>query len=155
MRRAPMSLARAPKTRRRPATRAALRALATVVAVLLGLSSLGQTAHFLLVPHAICAEHGELLELSEEESHASSHEASHRDEEPHEDASQPTGEHEHCQVLARGQREQALPTPSSLEVPAPAAPAGRLRIAAPLPAHAALPTLSLAPKTSPPRAIAG
>src|SRR5690349_15523621 len=56
--------------RGREATSSALRWLAACLAFLLVASSLGQIGHFLLVSHAICAEHGELLELSGSDPHA-------------------------------------------------------------------------------------
>lgn len=150
-----MILARAPLAhRRRPATRGTLRALATVIAVLVGLSSLGQFAHFLLVPHAICAEHGELLELDEAHGHAESHASPSPDESAHA-SSELAAEHEHCQLLARGQREQAEPTPPTIVV----LPAGVAVAALPVLPRAAvfeaISALSLAPKTSPPRALVG
>lgn len=128
--------------------------MATLVAVLVGLSSLGQFAHFLLVPHAICVEHGELLELDEQESHAATHASSEPDHAAHA-SSELGGEHEHCQLLARGQREQAEPTPPPVVV----LPASAVVSALPLPPRGAvfeaISALSLAPKTSPPIALAG
>ncbi|RYZ06251.1 MAG: hypothetical protein EOO73_16415 [Myxococcales bacterium] len=150
-----MVLARAPQSRRRrSATRGPLRALATLVAVLVGLSSLGQFAHFLLVPHAICAEHGELLELGESESHGADH-AAPATESSAQASSQLAAEHEHCQLLARGQREQAQPTPPALVVLPPARAACGPPAAARAAVFEAVPALSFAPKTSPPRAVAG
>lgn len=153
-----MFSARVTPARRRFATRAALRALATFVAALVGLSSLGQFAHFLLVPHAICAEHGELLELSG--GHPVEGHAVHTDESSPSSPGvtvldTPSGQHDHCEVLARGQREQAEPTPATVSVlPAvQARPAGELATTSRV-LEAAAP-LSLAPKTSPPRARVG
>lgn len=129
-----------------------LRVLAALIALVLSASGLSQTAHFLLVPHTICSEHGELLELARGDEHAARPE--HADDEKGQRAAERelSLEHEHCQVLARGQREQALPKADSAEL-LPAAPVqttafGEARRAAP----DQLPRLSLAPKTSPPRA---
>lgn len=150
--------ARAPSARR-GATHASLRALAGLVAVLLGLSSLGQLAHFLLVPHAICAEHGELLELTPAGGHAVPHEVAEpsKADDAH-DAAFTTSElpedHEHCQVLSRGQREQLAPSPAwhaLPEAPSHEAPSRVVAGTTPRP----LATLTLAPKTSPPRAFVG
>jgi hypothetical protein len=133
----------------RPAT-AGLRLLSLLVALLLTASSLAQVAHFLLVPHAFCAEHGELLELGSESaglSHADSgdsHEASVV-------ADGAEDSHDHCQLLARNQREQLLPPAPGFELPP--APEGTVGEPQPM-AAVALPTgdcLASAPKTSPPR----
>lgn len=147
------------KAGRRKTTSLLVRSLAALVALLLMAGSLGQIAHFLLVPHAICAEHGELLEL-----HDGAHPATDagREASAPRDASRPQvaapeelESHEHCQLLARSQRELALPLADAFE-PAPvlgerAAPT--LRAAnEPLGQLAAL---SLAPKTSPPAAALG
>ena len=141
--------------RGRHATSPALRALATFVALLLTLSALGQVAHFLLVPHAICGEHGELLELSERAAHTpTGHVDRSSDPGTRVVASHIPADHDHCQVLARGQREQAGPEAPSLVVP-PASIAGALTAARQAAAHPTLAALSLAPKTSPPRATFG
>jgi hypothetical protein len=150
-----MILARAPRARRRRhATRAPLRALATLVAVLVGLSSFGQFAHFLLVPHAICAEHGELLELNEQDEHAVSHVNASAEGSEHA-ATALVEEHDHCQVLARGQREQAEPTPATFALSTCADSAEELAIVGGAAVVSLVPALSLAPKTSPPVALAG
>lgn len=137
---------------RSPRSRAAtswLRVVATLVALLLTLSSLGQVAHFLLVPHAICAEHGELLELSEQDSHAGAERADGSKEARVSTAPTPA-EHDHCQVLARGQRELALPEPHALDVAQHAGAETTLVVAQQEAIFRALLPLSLAPKTSPP-----
>lgn len=151
-----MSQAAPPPTERgRAATSPALRALATFVALLLTLSALGQVAHFLLVPHAICAEHGELLELSERSAHTSAAHVDHGSERDarlvERDLAAP---HDHCEVLARGQREQILPVSHAFEV-APAALQSAPVAIRQEPARAVLAALSLAPKTSPPRSSFG
>lgn len=128
--------------------------MATLVAALLSLSSLGQTAHFLLVPHAVCVEHGELLELSEADAHGAVHAESGSDDEPAA-TSQPAAEHDHCQVLARGQREQAVPPAPSADLLPAAAAEARLLIARQDALLRTLPSLSFAPKTSPPSALVG
>lgn len=135
-----------------------LRALAAVVALLVAASSLSQAAHFLLVQHVVCAEHGELLEVGEGSGHgaSSAHGANAHAADEHEPGASRddlSAEHEHCQILARGQREQALPAApvAGLE---PAIAAIR---ATPAPTVSELreqrPPLSLAPKTSPPNRL--
>jgi hypothetical protein len=147
----------APQRRSRQATSGLWRVLATLVALLLTASSLGQVAHFLLVPHAICAQHGELLELQEQRAHLQA--AQHPDESDkklaHASTQEAASAHDHCQVLARGQREQSLPPapPSTLH---PLLFAEFITIsAAQVGAAKALTLLSQAPKTSPPRARFG
>lgn len=150
-----MALARAPLSYRgRSATRAVLRALASLVALLVTLSSLGQVAHFLLVPHAICAEHGELLELSERASHvAASHAEPASTKHARAAAPEQLSEHDHCEILARGQREQALPAPPAPRLLPPASVTAELVWVAESTVFHGLSALSLAPKTSPPRVV--
>lgn len=151
-----MPQAELPTTERgRSATSPALRVLATCVALLLTLSALGQVAHFLLVPHAICGEHGELLDLSEGAAHSAAAQADSGSEADSRVGSDHLAdEHDHCQVLARGEREQAWPERPALEI-APAALALALMSAGPKGVIQTLPALLLAPKTSPPRAGLG
>ncbi len=153
-----MSGSAQPKSQRgRFTTAAALRVLATLVAVLVTLSSLSQTAHFLLVPHALCAEHGELLELGEGSAHlsASVSAPAKTDGAAHADAAPSTDEHEHCQVLARGQREQAQAAPQRLlVVPGTPTAASRILVSEHV-VDRSQSALSLAPKTSPPPASRG
>jgi hypothetical protein len=136
-----------------------LRSLAALVALVLTASSLGQIAHFLLVPHAICAEHGELVELhGAAVAAADHHEASQPSDARRAQVSAPDAveSHDHCQLMARGQRELALPLASSWE-PTPPAPSPRIA-ACDSSAVAALgqpAPLSAAPKTSPPVAALG
>lgn len=127
--------------------------LAACVALLLTASNLGQAAHFLLVPHAVCAEHGELLELTEQSGHRAEAREHAADGSRETRAAQPEAllDHDHCQVLIRGQREQSLPQPGSVAL-LPAAEAEKLAIfSASSALRRPLSTLALAPKTSPPR----
>jgi len=150
-----MVLAKRTRQKRgRPATSLVLRWWAALLALLLTASALGQAAHFLLVPHTICAEHGELLELGEGAEHATASREHAVEDERQSRAASPeaSAAHEHCQVLARGQREQALPKAPSVAL----LPAAAARSAAVFTEHAhpalGLPALALAPKTSPPLA---
>lgn len=140
----------------REPTALALRSLAALVALLLVGSSLGQVAHFLAVQHAVCIEHGELVELHPSDGHGAAEARSHDGHESEDEGSGAPrpGEHDHCQLLAKQEREQAVaPRPAigiataQLELqPAPArAQDGAL----------AQPLFSLAPKTSPPVRAAG
>ena len=135
----------------RLAISAQLRALAAFVALLLSGGSVAQAAHFLLIPHAICAEHGELVEVDNQaQSHHEAHAAS-PSVAVSEHGAADAG-HDHCEVLARSERELSLPPVASVEVPAEP----RSLEVAPAPsepsARAALPQLDVAPKTSPPPA---
>src|SRR5262249_15177194 len=120
-------------------------------------SSLGQMAHFVLVRHAICLEHGELIEASEH-SHSTLERA-----EPSSDRSEAQligrdveTDHDHCQFLSSARRERALvPDPHPLILPAlrsgmkPVVVEGSTCVVASVP-------LAVAPKTSPPlRALLG
>lgn len=141
--------------RRRRATSAALRWLAACLALLLVASSLSQIGHFFLVSHTICAEHGELLELSG--SAAATHVAhatndGERRASPFASSAEASG-HDHCELLASHQRQLALPA-ASLVAMVPAASSCALELSPVALRHPSLPTLSLAPKTSPPCASA-
>jgi hypothetical protein len=148
----------ASRCRGRSATRLGLRALALFAVLLLGGSSLGQVAHFILVPHAICAEHGELLELHDAAAHG---DKAHDDEAAASPApasvsltQSAAAEHDHCQVLARSERELSLPASAFqiAEAPSMSEPSSPLGSQAALSARS---PLILAPKTSPPRALLG
>lgn len=140
---------RASQNRGRTATAAGLRWLSLVAALLLAASSLAQVAHFLLVPHAFCAEHGELLELG-----ATPAELGHHDAPAGHDASlwpvDAADGHDHCQLLAREQREQLPPRAPAFELP-PASPAAlQAVLGRTVGAAYQVDCLSNAPKTSPP-----
>ena len=127
-----------------------LRALSLLVALLLAGSSLGQVAHFLLIPHAICAEHGELLELassSAREATAASPSDVGRVQLTRTDAD---SAHEHCQLVARRERERLVTAPPALEISA-AGPSKLVRVPAPVtPPGPSISQWLVAPKTSPP-----
>jgi hypothetical protein len=129
-----------------------LRWLAACLALLLVASSLGQIGHFFLVSHTICAEHGELLELSG--SATPPHAAHATNDEEHRASPSASSEeavsHDHCELLASNQRQLALPAASSIAV-VPAGSSCALELSLAAPRHPSLPTLALAPKTSPPR----
>ncbi len=132
----------------RQAISARLRALAAFVALLLGTSSLGQVAHFVLVPHAVCLEHGELVELhGAAEAHADAAGAANQER-----VTAPHGgdEHDHCELIARAEREQLLGPAPSLDVAAAARSVERCGVAREQLERPALGVLMLAPKTSPP-----
>lgn len=136
----------------RKATSAALRWLAACVALLLAASSLGQITHFLAVPHAICEEHGDLVELAGDSEHARADHAPEEDEQAKgssEDPEEADG-HDHCEVLANEQRQLALPA-AALVALAPPASSVSLELAPALSDCLSRPLLALAPKTSPPR----
>jgi hypothetical protein len=122
--------------------------LAALAALLLIGTSLGQAAHLAVVEHAICAVHGDLLHEAEAHADTNAH-AEHDDEGG--SAPEQGGDHDHCQLLARSQIEQALPVaPADSEI-ASVARLALVELATSLEAPPARAPLSLAPKTSPPR----
>jgi hypothetical protein len=148
-----MTQARQRKPRRRKATTLALRALAAVVASLLSLSSLGEIAHFLLVPHAICADHGELIEVSEGSQHAAAHADTVSSDPEVAPASDEGSGHDHCELLASHQRQLALPAVAPVAV-VPIATGMLIALVGGEASRRPLPALALAPKTSPPLTLA-
>jgi hypothetical protein len=127
-----------------------LRALSVLVALLLAGSSLGQVAHFLLIPHAICAEHGELLELSRPSADVASAATTNDVSRAQLTSSNTDAGHEHCQLAARRERELLLQAASAPAI----LPATSRAIAVDVPL-VTLPVEGIsrwlvAPKTSPP-----
>jgi hypothetical protein len=126
--------------------------LATLVALLLTASSLSQVAHFLLVPHAICAEHGELLELTESPARVIAARAHDGDTETQAKAAgTEAAEHDHCQIFARSQRQQVWPPAPAVAVAPAVASARSGCVPTDATGNAVLPRLLVAPKTSPPQ----
>ncbi len=125
------------------------RSTALLAIALLLTAVLGARLHEALVPHAICAEHGEPIEVSP----GALREAAHR---PHESgprveaAGEAEDAHEHCEI-ALLESAKGL----SAALPAPGAPAiVALRAAESWPvarAETSVPLVLLAPKHSPPR----
>jgi hypothetical protein len=130
-----------------------LRVLAVVTASLLSLSSLSQIAHFVLVPHAICADHGELIEVSEGARHAAHGADAASVETRATPASDESSGHDHCELLASQQRQLALPAISPTAV-VPVGAGTLIALDGGKTGRQALPALVLAPKTSPPRSPA-
>jgi hypothetical protein len=127
-----------------------LRALSLFVALLLAASSLSQVAHFMLVRHAFCAEHGELLELSSASAEAETSSAGDDNRQARATSNETADGHDHCQLLARSQREQLAVLPTSVTV-APAPTSAPLAIVATSArSFDQLERWLLAPKTSPP-----
>jgi hypothetical protein len=144
------------RQRRRAAGRKAaspvLRALAALVAILLTASSLGEIAHFWLVPHAVCTEHGELLELSTESDHSGEHRteaAPVAGAEVAAVAPERAPSHDHCEILASEQRQLALPAASVVAFVPPAV-SSSLFLVETCATSRSRSALSVAPKTSPP-----
>lgn len=130
-----------------------LRRIAASVAALLLLSSpLSEALHTVLVPHAICAEHGEVIHL--QGARAGTRDPSATDQNPRFDTNGVAAEsgHEHCPVVAASSRRAAArPNTESLLLPAAASSdVARLKVAT----HpdSSLELVLLAPKTSPPLA---
>ncbi len=149
-------MSRARTQRARPGRRAIpalLRLVAAWLALLLAAAPLEQIAHFTLVPHAVCAEHGDIIELAHDDGHAERAAAPFEKEapSPNQADSRPTSSHDHCELLASAQRPATLPNGNGGAVLAPAIP---LRTSTERSPPAALPRiLAMAPKTSPPPAL--
>jgi hypothetical protein len=127
-----------------------LRALSVLVALLLAGSSLGQVAHFLLIPHAICAEHGEFLELTRPSIEVASTESASDAGRAQLTSSNVDTGHEHCQLMARREREQLLQGTAAPEI-LPAESRALAPVAPPVAASAeGISRWLVAPKTSPP-----
>lgn len=152
----PMSSRSSRATRKTsPSRRLPLRALAALFVCFLASSSLGEIAHFLLVPHAICTEHGELLELHEAGDRAAA--GAHDDDTEHGSGPDTGGEsgredgHDHCQLLARRDGEQATVAVPQLElILAAERPVSSLVQEPSVHPVGSLTLLLAAPKTSPP-----
>jgi hypothetical protein len=147
---------RAQTQRARPGRRAIpalLRLVAGCLALLLAAAPLEQIAHFILVPHAVCVEHGDLIELAHDDGHGE-HAAAPLENgapSPIKADSRPSSSHDHCELLASAQRQATVPNGNGGALLAPAIP---LRTSIERSPPAALPRiLSLAPKTSPPAAL--
>lgn len=139
------------KVRNERAPALVVRALSLLLTLLLLASSLGQVAHFVLVPHAICSEHGELLELSAAPSAEADRDVQSDDGDAGLTRPEGAGSHDHCQLWLRAPREQLVPPCPALSLP-PAAVSERVAPErADVDLLAARAPLLLAPKTSPPR----
>ena len=123
---------------------------AAVAALLLAASPLTEALHTLLVPHTLCAEHGEVVHLEDEAGPLAASSSS-NDGVAFEasDAGQKAG-HEHCPVVLDGLRRLAPQhAAGSLLLPAPIATGTCAVESLSLP-HANVELTLLAPKTSPP-----
>jgi len=130
-----------------PARRAALRALGLVLAALLVAGQLAALGHLGLVPHARCAEHGELVHAEPSARKQAAQSNAQNSVAPSEDEALA---HEHCDHLGRVRESFCVAaarcvvvhdietTPSVLEPPSAGAQSG---LRAPL---------TVAPKQSPP-----
>jgi hypothetical protein len=149
---AAMSESRTKQAERRRSTSIGLRALCVLVTLLLAGSALGQVAHFLLIPHAICAEHGEFLELASSDARAVSAASTSDVDRTQLTRTDADAAHEHCQFVARREREQLVTGAPALEI-SPAPPRALVLVTAPAaPPGQSISRWLVAPKTSPPSA---
>ena len=121
----------------------------TVLALALIVGQAGMAAHFALVKHAYCAEHGELVEVGAEDAHAASHPPGSL---PGFYASDGDGEehgHEHC-VLSGHKRDAVLGKPVGVALQFTVPPASLSPFIGWVPFFSAL--HRIAPKQSPPLA---
>lgn len=147
------------RRRTRSSTRGALhfrlflrRIAASVAALLLLSSPLSEALHTVLVPHAICAEHGEVVHLQGVRGAVSDPSATDANPRFESDGVAAESGHEHCPVVAASSRNstargnaEALLLPAVLD-----SECTRLDVAAR--PDSSLELVLLAPKTSPPLA---
>lgn len=121
------------------------RLLALGLAFLCVLGQISSLVHLFVVQHAICPEHGELVETGEVGQAAPMLPA-----EPSlaRRAEGAADSHDHC--LAYFERRAGIEEPSSLGAPSAPPEEPPQRIALPLPLPPPLPTILTAPKNSPP-----
>jgi hypothetical protein len=81
-------------------------------------SQLGNSLHFSVVSHEVCAEHGELVHAGE---HGEEHHAAHSPEATSVSDSASEHAHEHCSVFGRPEDTVPLATPPGVEIAAVAA----------------------------------
>jgi hypothetical protein len=128
----------------------AFRCLLTLVALFYATEHASVVAHFALVQHVVCDEHGELMDVDVATFAMSASEARPSSEPAWAKSPAPAGHHhEHCNVLAH--LRQQLPVPIFAGLPARVAAVPELasapfESAPPL----AVPLYRLAPKNSPP-----
>lgn len=144
-------VASSPARVRKRAPKLVLRALSLVLTLLLLASSLGQVAHFVLVPHAICSEHGELLELTPAAVSGASRQATSDDGGAGFTSPEGLASHDHCEVWLRAPREQLVPPRPALLLPARVTLARTELDCVAMDVAATCAPLLVAPKTSPPR----
>lgn len=135
--------------------RGALRCVAVFVAALCLFSQLSHVAHMILVRHATCAEHGELIHVDEGRSVAAEHQGFVHDEATSSysvtattPAEAQSHDHDPCYVLS--QRESASLPPADAVVPTGARMPSMLLGEGSLQAPSASALYWLAPKNSPP-----
>jgi len=131
--------------RRHPSTRLSG---ALAIALLL-VVSFASRLHEALVPHAICVQHGEAIELSPVVRPQRTPEASALRPRLVDASAEPRARHEHCVIVLLGRAKEMLDTHGALALP----PAGEPQPCAhggASSAQLAIPLLLLAPKHSPP-----
>jgi hypothetical protein len=138
----------------RRSSRTTLRVFALLVAAVCLSARIASFAHLLLVPHAVCPEHGELIHVGEADEHAApaavTRRAAHETSVSGTERADASHGHDHCTLLSdRGGQLALCPPPTALAPPpwsdqtAPACLAVR--------GHAlSISLLLLAPKNSPP-----
>lgn len=131
------------------------RQIAGAVAVLLlAASPLTEALHTLLVPHTLCAEHGEVVHLEHEAGPLASTPSDRDDVAFEASAAGQNAGHEHCPVVFDGLRRLAPQhTACALLLPAPLATDVCAADCLALP-YSSLSLTLLAPKTSPPHVAA-
>jgi hypothetical protein len=124
--------------------------LLTLVAVFYVTQHLSAVAHFALVRHAVCDEHGELVDVDAATSVHPASEASPASELSSQKSSSHSGrDHEHCGVLAHLRPHLSAPVFAGIPARVAAVPKVAIAICPSSPPRA-IPVYWLAPKNSPP-----
>lgn len=135
-------------TSKTASSRASLIATVAIVACLI--AQVGRVSHMLLVRHATCAEHGELVHLDGKGKQATAIELSDACRVKGADGPAEPHAHDHCVVAGTRREERAVADPVVAAGPPDAARGACLCAGHGVPPHGRLPVYRLAPKGSPP-----
>jgi len=125
------------------------RCLLALVALFYVVQHVSAVAHFALVRHAVCEEHGELVDIGATTSLSPATEHSREVDQGSRESSPSTHDHEHCGVLAH-LRQQLAPSVSAGVSARVVAVAEVEIVFGPSAAPLATPVYCIAPKNSPP-----
>jgi hypothetical protein len=142
-----------PGTTTRKLVRLWLRPTALALALTATAGQLSAVVHMLLVPHAVCPEHGALVHVASDTARARERDSSARSE--YRDAGElsESDQHDHCLADAARRAASLVASPLSSKL-AVGALAGTPAVCGPESAERSVDLLSLAPKSSPPSARA-
>jgi hypothetical protein len=124
-----------------------------VVALVCVLAQLASAAHFVLVGHGVCSEHGELVHEGEGSAHSfdSARERGAKPADAHTAlVTEVVGDHDHCTLLCERRERLALPPQNFCDAPLPHDEATATLTGTTSAGVPAVPLLLVAPKGSPP-----